>query len=82
MRSSTRPGVAAIVLPAIAAITSPLAAQEKYPNRPIDFIVPWGTGGGADDMARQIGSFAQPFLGVALPVSRVPGAVDSGRGVH
>jgi tripartite-type tricarboxylate transporter receptor subunit TctC len=52
----------------------PLAAQEKYPNRPIDFIVPWGTGGGADAMARQIGSLAQPFLAVALPVSNVPGA--------
>ncbi len=51
-----------------------VAAQEKYPNRPIDFIVPWGTGGGADAMARQIGSLAQPFLSVALPVSNVPGA--------
>lgn len=23
-------------------------AQEKYPSRPITFIVPWGPGGGAD----------------------------------
>ena len=23
------------------------AGQEKYPSRPIDFIVPFGTGGGA-----------------------------------
>lgn len=65
--------VAAILLVA-AGVALPLAAQEKYPNRPIDFIVPWGTGGGADAMARQIGSLAQPFLGVALPVSNVPGA--------
>ncbi len=49
-------------------------AQEKYPSRPIDFIVPWGTGGGADGMAREMGSLAQPILGVALPVSNVPGA--------
>jgi len=49
-------------------------AQEKYPSRPIDFIVPWGTGGGADAMARQVGALSQPFLGVALPVSNVPGA--------
>jgi tripartite-type tricarboxylate transporter receptor subunit TctC len=54
--------------------STPLAAQEKYPARPIDFVVPWGTGGGADAMARQIGSLAQPFLGVALPISNVPGA--------
>jgi tripartite-type tricarboxylate transporter receptor subunit TctC len=50
------------------------AAQEKYPSRPIDFICTWGTGGGADAMARQIGSLAQPILGVALPVSNAPGA--------
>ncbi|MGH7335625.1 MAG: Bug family tripartite tricarboxylate transporter substrate binding protein [Candidatus Rokuibacteriota bacterium] len=50
------------------------AAQEKYPSRPVDFIVTWGTGGGADAMARQIANLAQPTLGVALPVSNVPGA--------
>lgn len=55
-------------------IASPAGAQEKYPNRPIDFVVPWGTGGGADAMARQVGSLSQPFLGVALPISNVPGA--------
>lgn len=48
--------------------------QEKYPSRPIDFIVTWGTGGGADAMARTIGQHMQPVLGVALPVSNVPGA--------
>jgi tripartite-type tricarboxylate transporter receptor subunit TctC len=58
----------------LGAVGLPLAAQEKYPSRPIDFVVPWGTGGGADAMARQIGSLAQPFLGVALPVSNAPGA--------
>jgi tripartite-type tricarboxylate transporter receptor subunit TctC len=49
-------------------------AQEKYPDRPIDFIVPWGTGGGADAMARTMGALAQPILGVVLPASNVPGA--------
>ncbi|HEU5322368.1 MAG TPA: tripartite tricarboxylate transporter substrate binding protein, partial [Methylomirabilota bacterium] len=55
----------------------PAAAQEKYPARPIDFICTWGTGGGADAMARQISSLAQPLLGVALPVSNVPGAAGN-----
>jgi tripartite-type tricarboxylate transporter receptor subunit TctC len=63
------PALLAIGLVAAAAV-----AQEKYPSRPIDFIVPWGTGGGADAMSREIASLAQPFLGVALPVSNVPGA--------
>lgn len=49
-------------------------AQEKFPDRPIDFIVPWGPGGGADAMSRQLALLSQPFLGVALPVSNVPGA--------
>ena len=55
-------------------LAAPAVAQEKYPGRPIDFIVPWGTGGGADGMARELGSLTQPILGVALPVSNVPGA--------
>jgi tripartite-type tricarboxylate transporter receptor subunit TctC len=55
----------------------PAAGQEKYPSRPIDFIVPFGTGGGADGMAREIGTLAQPILGVALPVSNVPGATGN-----
>jgi len=58
-------------------LAAPAVAQEKYPNRPIDFIVPFGTGGGADGMAREIGSLAQPILGVALPVSNVPGATGN-----
>jgi tripartite-type tricarboxylate transporter receptor subunit TctC len=28
-------------------------AQEAYPTRPIEFIVPWGLGGGADRVARK-----------------------------
>jgi tripartite-type tricarboxylate transporter receptor subunit TctC len=50
------------------------AAQEKFPSRPIDFIVTWGTGGGADAMARQLSHLGQPFLGVPIPVSNIPGA--------
>ena len=59
----------AVVLPAV-----PAVAQEKYPSRPIDFVVTWGAGGGADAMARQLGSLSQPLLGVALPAYNVPGA--------
>lgn len=56
---------------------SPLRAQEAYPSRPIDFIVTWGTGGGADAMARQVSTLAQPVLGVGIPVSNVPGAAGN-----
>jgi len=64
----------ALALAALALVIAGADAQEKYPSRPIDFICTWGTGGGADAMARQIGALSQPMLGVALPVSNVPGA--------
>jgi tripartite-type tricarboxylate transporter receptor subunit TctC len=66
------PGLVAVAVMAVAAAA--VTGQEKFPSRPVDFICTWGTGGGADTMARQIGSLAQPILGVALPVSNVPGA--------
>ncbi|HEY2995630.1 MAG TPA: tripartite tricarboxylate transporter substrate binding protein [Methylomirabilota bacterium] len=67
-----------LVLASLAVLlAAPVVAQEKYPNRPIDFIVPFGTGGGADAMAREIGALAQPIVGVALPVSNVPGATGN-----
>jgi tripartite-type tricarboxylate transporter receptor subunit TctC len=50
------------------------AQQEQYPCRPIDLICTFGPGGGADMMARQVSSLIQPILGVALPVSNIPGA--------
>jgi putative tricarboxylic transport membrane protein len=50
------------------------AGQEAYPSRPIDFIVPWGPGGGADLLARTAGKLMEPILGVSLPVINVPGA--------
>jgi tripartite-type tricarboxylate transporter receptor subunit TctC len=65
------------VLLLVCAVAGPVAAQEKYPSRPIDFIVTWGTGGGADAMARQVSTLAQPLLGVPLPVSNVPGAAGN-----
>ena len=49
-------------------------AQEKFPTRPIEFIVPWGPGGGADQVARKVGSLLEADLKVSFPVLNVPGA--------
>jgi tripartite-type tricarboxylate transporter receptor subunit TctC len=49
-------------------------AQEKYPSRPIEFIVPWGPGGGADQVARKSAQLMEKDLGASLPVINVPGA--------
>lgn len=50
-----------------------LAGETAYPTRPIDLIVPWGTGGGADYIGRALAKELQPILGVSLPVLNVPG---------
>lgn len=54
--------------------SAPVLAQEKYPTRPIEFIVPWGPGGGADQLARKIAPGLEKELKVSLPVINVAGA--------
>jgi tripartite-type tricarboxylate transporter receptor subunit TctC len=62
--------IVACVGPTLAA--SPAAAE--YPERPIELIVPWGPGGGADQLARLVSKLAEPQLGQSIPVVNVPGA--------
>jgi tripartite-type tricarboxylate transporter receptor subunit TctC len=59
---------------ALTAAALPAAAQEKYPTRPIEFIVPWGPGGGADQLARKLAPGLEKELKVSLPVINVAGA--------
>lgn len=53
------------------------AAQEKYPSRPVDIIVPWGPGGGADQLARLTAKLTEPMLKTSFPVVNVPGATGA-----
>lgn len=53
---------------------APAGAQEKFPARPVEFIVPWGPGGGADQLARKMGRLLEAQLKVSVPVLNVPGA--------
>jgi tripartite-type tricarboxylate transporter receptor subunit TctC len=62
--------VVACVGPAL----SVLPARAEYPERPIELIVPWGPGGGADQLARLVSKLAEPQLGQSIPVINVPGA--------
>jgi tripartite-type tricarboxylate transporter receptor subunit TctC len=64
-------GLAAVLVACGAAAAQ---AQEKYPSRPIEFIVPWGPGGGADQVARKSSQLMEKDLKVSLPVINVPGA--------
>jgi tripartite-type tricarboxylate transporter receptor subunit TctC len=54
--------------------TPALALAENFPSRPITFIVPWGAGGGADQLARISSKLVEPELKVSLPVVNMPGA--------
>lgn len=69
-----RPIVAA-ALAAVAGTSVGVAlAQDKYPSRPVEIIVPWGPGGGADQLGRIAGKFMEAELKVSFPVVNVPGA--------
>jgi len=55
-------------------LSMPVLAKEKYPDRPIDFICCFGVGGGSDQMSRTIAKLTEKVLGIAMPVSNVPGS--------
>src|SRR5690554_357101 len=63
---------------AIATIPIPnVLAQTHYPSRPIEFIVPWGAGGGSDQTARKLAQILETKLGVSIPIVNIPGASGS-----
>ncbi|HBW34019.1 MAG TPA: tripartite tricarboxylate transporter substrate binding protein [Desulfosporosinus sp.] len=50
------------------------AKVEKYPTRPINIIVPFGPGGGADQLGRLLSKELSQKLGVSFPVVNMAGA--------
>ncbi len=52
-------------------------AQEKYPSRPVEFVVPWGAGGGADQLARRLGTLLEKDLGTSFPILNIAGATGN-----
>ena len=49
-------------------------AQEKFPSRPIELIVPTPPGGGVDIVARMLAELVEPILGTKVVVVNKPGA--------
>ncbi|MBU3618051.1 tripartite tricarboxylate transporter substrate binding protein [Polynucleobacter sp. JS-Fieb-80-E5] len=49
-------------------------AQSNYPNKPINFIVPYGAGGSADSRSRQIAQKMSVILKQPIIVDNKPGA--------
>jgi tripartite-type tricarboxylate transporter receptor subunit TctC len=69
--------VAAVSIVIVQFATFSVAAAETYPSRPIEFIVPWGAGGGSDQTARELSKLLQPELKVSVPVVNVPGGTGN-----
>lgn len=59
---------------ALACIAGAAVAEEKYPSRPVEVIVPWGPGGGSDQTARMLARFLESELKASFPVVNAPGA--------
>lgn len=58
---------------AASCVTS-IAWAQAYPSRPVKIIVPYGSGGGSDVLARQIGARLQTLWGQGIAVDNRAGA--------
>ncbi|MBU3579438.1 tripartite tricarboxylate transporter substrate binding protein [Polynucleobacter sp. 73C-SIWE] len=54
--------------------TSTAIAQNNYPNKPINFIVPYGAGGSADSRSRQLAQKMSVLLKQPMVIDNKPGA--------
>jgi tripartite-type tricarboxylate transporter receptor subunit TctC len=70
----TSASVGVLALAALAATSSPVAAQEAWPSKPITYVVPFAPGGNTDTLARIIGQKLSTSLGQPVVVENKPGA--------
>jgi tripartite-type tricarboxylate transporter receptor subunit TctC len=77
MRSTKRNFAVLVAVALSAALFGGRAVAAGYPERPIELIVPWGPGGGADQLARLVSKLMEPMLGQGIPVVNVPGGTGA-----
>lgn len=58
----------------VLAIPALAVAQDRYPSKPITFIVPYAAGGSSDTRSRQLAQHMSETLGVPVVVENRPGA--------
>lgn len=59
---------------ALWAIVLPAQAEDKWPSKPITYVVPFPAGGTTDILARLIGQKLGPALGTTIVIDNRPGA--------
>jgi tripartite-type tricarboxylate transporter receptor subunit TctC len=59
---------------ALQALAAPALAADPYPSKAVRIIVPYGTGGGSDILARQIGAGLQNLWGQGVVIDNRAGA--------
>ncbi len=64
--------LAGLMLAGAATLTG--CSTEKFPNRPITLIIPYGAGGDTDVTSRALSEAAAKNLGVTIMIKNVPGA--------
>ena len=69
MKSRIVVGLALMMFGAVA-----FSQGAKFPSRPVDMIVNFGPGGGADGLGRNVAKLMEPVIGVPVPVANVAGA--------
>lgn len=58
----------------LVAVNLAMGKETKYPNKPITFIIPYGTGGMTDLTARMITEQMKPLVGQPMIIVNKPGA--------
>lgn len=72
--NQTRRTILAAALGAAGILAAPALAQDAYPSKAINVIVPFGAGGGFDQMVRALQPVLEEKLGVPLAIRNSPGA--------
>ena len=62
---------------AVATFTLPMAAMAAYPDKPIEWVVPYPAGGGADVVARTLVDSMSKTLGQTIIINNKPGAATN-----
>ena len=73
MRLTFKLAMTTVALTLGASLTPLSSAQEKFPSKPIEIIVPTPPGGGTDTVVRLLAETVEPILGQKVVVSNRPG---------